>query len=94
MPIGYLSILTNSIFDIEVFVCRIANGKFELNGVTYNLAVNNGKNHLHGGIVGFDKKVWSSKVMDAETGVGVLFQYQSQDGEEGYPGTLDVSDVY
>ena len=65
-----------------------------MNGRTYNLAVNNGKNHLHGGIVGFDKRVWNSKILNNEKTpeeVGVLFNYQSVDGEEGYPGTLDVS---
>ncbi len=63
---------------------RIARGKFVLNGVTYSLATNNGQNHLHGGLKGFDKVVWHA----TETSDGVQLTYQSKDGEEGYPGTL------
>jgi aldose 1-epimerase len=67
---------------------RIAGGKFTLDGKTYTLAVNNGTNHLHGGLKGFDKVVWKA---EAQAGAGVKFRYTSPDGEEGYPGTLAVT---
>ncbi len=65
---------------------RIANGGFSLDGEAYKLAQNNGPNHLHGGIKGFDKVVW-----DAELESGLRLSYRSPDMEEGYPGTLDAS---
>jgi aldose 1-epimerase len=71
---------------------RIAKGSFTLNGKTYKLATNNGPNHLHGGVKGFDKVVWKAEV--APAGATVKFSYHSPDGEEGYPGNLDVSVVY
>jgi aldose 1-epimerase len=70
---------------------RIANGTFELNGRAYTLAKNNGTNHLHGGIKGFDKVVWQAKIT-AES--ELTLTYHSADGEEGYPGNLDVTVVY
>jgi aldose 1-epimerase len=74
---------------------RIAKGKFSLDGKDYTLAVNNGPNHLHGGLKGFDKKVWKSKALPAtEREGGVEFTYTSVDGEEGYPGNLSVKVVY
>lgn len=73
---------------------RIAKGTFTLDGKTYHLATNNGPNHLHGGNVGFDKVVWKAQVVPAKHGEAVKFTYRSRDGEEGYPGTLDVSVVY
>ena len=69
---------------------RIAKGRFSLDGVQYALAVNNGPNSLHGGLVGFDKKVWDA-VVDGES---VRMSLTSPDGEEGYPGTLYVELVY
>lgn len=69
---------------------RIANGHFMLDGVGYKLATNNGPNHLHGGVKGFDTKTWR-----AEPGPHtVAFTYASPDGEEGYPGALRVLVVY
>ena len=65
---------------------RIAKGKFSLNGKEYQLAVNNGVNHLHGGERGFDKIVWNAKIKDV--GTGVVFTMRSPDGDEGYPGNL------
>ncbi|MEJ6621504.1 MAG: aldose epimerase family protein [Opitutae bacterium] len=65
---------------------RIAKGKFSLDGTEYQLATNNGPNHLHGGERGFDKIVWNAKVK--EVGTGVVFTMRSPDGDEGYPGNL------
>jgi aldose 1-epimerase len=73
---------------------RIAKGRFTLDGVEYKLAQNNGENHLHGGLVGFDKKVWKARdFVDAE-GQHLELRYTSPDGEEGYPGNLDVTVTY
>jgi aldose 1-epimerase len=72
---------------------RIAKGKFRIGDNTYTLAVNNGANHLHGGIKGFDKQVWDATV--ANDTVPVLsLSYISKDMEEGYPGNLEVNVVY
>jgi aldose 1-epimerase len=73
---------------------RIAKGTFTLNGKTHHLATNNGPNHLHGGNVGFDKVVWKAEVLSARDGQAVKFTHRSPDGDEGYPGTLDVSVTY
>jgi aldose 1-epimerase len=67
---------------------RIAKGQFTLDGKTYTLAVNNGPNHLHGGLKGFDKVLWKA---EPQAGAAVKFTYTSPDGEEGYPGTLAVA---
>ena len=73
---------------------RIAKGRFTLNGVEYKLAVNNGENHLHGGIKGFDKVVWTGNELKTKAGPAVALTYLSKDGEEGYPGNLNVRVVY
>jgi aldose 1-epimerase len=73
---------------------RIAKGKFTLDGKTYTLATNNGPNHLHGGKVGFDKKVWAAQPFQTGSSVGVHFSYTSPDGEEGYPGALTTKVTY
>ena len=65
---------------------RIAGGKFSLDGKEYQLATNNGPNHLHGGERGFDKIVWNAKIK--EVGTGVVFTMRSPNGDEGYPGNL------
>jgi aldose 1-epimerase len=65
---------------------RIDHGRFTLNGVEYQLAQNNGANHLHGGTKGFDKRVWNA----TETANGLHLEYVSKDGEENYPGNLNV----
>lgn len=73
---------------------RIAKGKFTLEGVEYTLATNNGENHLHGGIKGFDKVLWQAEPFKEEKAVGVKFVYFSKDGEEGYPGNLACTVTY
>jgi aldose 1-epimerase len=73
---------------------RIAKGRFTLNGAEYKLAVNNGENSLHGGIVGFDKVVWKARPVPTKEGVALELAYLSKDGEEGYPGNLSVKVVY
>lgn len=72
------------------FANRIKAGQFELNNENYSLAVNNGGNHLHGGLEGFNKKYWKSTVLED----GVKFEYFSKDMEEGYPGNLNVCVTY
>jgi aldose 1-epimerase len=73
---------------------RIAGGKFTLEGKTYTLAVNNGPNSLHGGLKGFDKQVWKAEELKTADGPALKLTRTSPDGEEGYPGTLDVSVIY
>lgn len=73
---------------------RIGGGKFTLNGKTYTLATNNGPNHLHGGIKGFDKQIWTAKPLCTKEGQALEMTYKSPDMEEGYPGTLAVTAVY
>ena len=73
---------------------RIAKGRFKLDGVEYKLAVNNGENHLHGGIKGFDKVVWTGREIKTGASPAVALTYLSKDGEEGYPGNLNVRVVY
>lgn len=73
---------------------RIQDARFELNGVEYQLAKNNGENNLHGGIKGFDKVVWKAESFEHDKSVGLTLTYTSIDGEEGFPGNLDVKVVY
>lgn len=73
---------------------RIAKGKFSLGGREYKLAINNGENHLHGGLKGFDKVVWTAKSSTDKNGANLQLTYFSRDGEEGYPGNLLIKVVY
>lgn len=76
------------------FCNRIAKGKFELDGKEYQLATNNGANHLHGGLKGFDTQMWQASEVKMPDAVGLKFTRRSPDGEEGYPGNMDVTVVY
>lgn len=73
---------------------RIANGQFELDGRSYQLAQNNGTNHLHGGRKGFDKQVWKARTFDTADGPAIEMTYVSSDGDEGYPGELRATVRY
>ena len=73
---------------------RIAQGKFSLGGVPYTLAKNNGVNTLHGGEVGFNRKMWTARDISGSGDPSVELKYVSKAGEEGYPGTLSVTVVY
>ena len=73
---------------------RIKEGKFSLEGKEYTLPINNGPNSLHGGITGFDKKVWQTETLTKEGSVALLLTLHSPDGEEGYPANLDVTMTY
>ena len=72
------------------FCNRIGKAAFTLDGRVYNLAENNGKNHLHGGIVGFDQRMWAPSTIESPDSASVDLRYLSPDGEEGYPGNLEV----
>ena len=73
---------------------RIGHAQFALDGKTYTLAKNNGENSLHGGIKGFNKAVWTPKIIPAKDGQSLELSYLSRDGEEGFPGNLKVSVIY
>jgi aldose 1-epimerase len=72
---------------------RIAKGKFILDGQSHKLAVNNGANHLHGGLIGFDKVLWDAEPIEGDESA-LKLSYVSKDGEEGYPGNLTVTVTY
>ena len=73
---------------------RVADGKFVLDGVKYELARNDGENHLHGGIKGFNKRIWAPEIIDHRGIPTLKMTYLSKDGEEGYPGNLRISVSY
>ncbi|HEY1789376.1 MAG TPA: aldose epimerase family protein [Verrucomicrobiae bacterium] len=92
---GYIQ--RNPYFGAIIGRCgnRISKGKFSLSGKTYSLATNNNaKNHLHGGLKGFDKVVWTAKAVESPHGPALQLDYLSKDGEEGYPGNLSVKATY
>jgi aldose 1-epimerase len=72
------------------FANRIAKGRFTLNGKSYTLNVNNGNNHLHGGPTGYHQKIWGSRIENTDAGQTLVMELSSPDGEEGYPGKVDV----
>jgi len=73
---------------------RIANAKFTLDGKTYQLAANDHGNTLHGGLKGFDKRIWTASDMNSDSLSSIKFSYDSKDGEEGYPGNMHTEVVY
>lgn len=73
---------------------RIRAARFTLDGITYHLTANVGRHHLHGGKKGFDKVEWQGKPFSGATTSGIVFEYTSPDGEEGYPGTLQCRVTY
>jgi aldose 1-epimerase len=73
---------------------RISGAQFQLEGVNYPLAANNGKNSLHGGVKGWDKVVWEAVAFDTPEGPSVELSYTSKDGEEGFPGTVKAKNTY
>jgi aldose 1-epimerase len=98
--LGYET-LAEYIKDSPYFGCivgrygnRIGKGRFMLNGIAYSLAKNNGENHLHGGLKGFDKVVWAARPFTEAEAVGLRLSYLSKDGEEGYPGNLACTVTY
>ncbi len=93
---GYLKRETNPYFGATVgrYANRLAKGRFMLNGNEYHLATNDGPNHLHGGLNGFDRVLWKGEPFREERALGVKLSYLSPDGEEGYPGNLEVVVTY
>jgi aldose 1-epimerase len=73
---------------------RIAKGHLEIEGKNYPLAINNGPNHLHGGLAGFDKRLWDAKIIEKEDAAGIELSYYSPHLEENYPGNLKVTCIY
>ena len=73
---------------------RLSKSEFELNGKAYHLAANDGANNLHGGIVGFDKKIWDVIENDSADEASIVLSITSPDGDEGFPGTIDVTVTY
>ncbi len=88
---GYLSDGGHFGATVGRYANRIAKGRFTLNGKTYALACNDGNNHLHGGPGGFDHRLWRGEAGSDETGANLTLRLHSPDGEEGYPGALDVA---
>lgn len=84
--------LSDAYFGATVgrYANRIAGAAFRLDGREYRLAANNGPNHLHGGRMGFDRRLWEARPFEENGSPGILFELDSPDGEEGYPGTLHV----
>lgn len=90
---GYMNAVDKPYFGSVVgrYGNRIAKGRFTLDGEEYELATNNNENHLHGGVIGFDKVVWDAEVVGRNA---VRFTYLAKDGEEGYPGNLSIAVTY
>ncbi|MCM3872806.1 MAG: galactose mutarotase [Pyrinomonadaceae bacterium] len=93
-PGGYVADTSYFGALIGRYANRIAVGSFKLNGVEYKLARNNDPNHLHGGVLGFNKVVWQAREVTNKDGVALELTYLSKDTEEGYPGNLSVTATY
>lgn len=93
---GYINAIDRPYFGSIVgrYGNRIAKGSFTIDGQQYALKTNNGPNHLHGGMMGFDKIVWDAKPTGDQDWTGVELKYLAKDGEEGYPGNLNVTVTY
>ena len=93
---GYINAVDKPYFGAIVgrYGNRIAKGEFTLDGETYSLAINNSPNHLHGGVIGFDKVVWDGKLTKGPDWQGVELRYLAKDREEGYPGNLQITVTY
>lgn len=93
---GYINAIDRPYFGSIVgrYGNRIAKGTFSIDGQEYKLKTNNGPNHLHGGMMGFDKVVWNARPTGDRDWTGVELTYRAKDGEEGYPGNLDVTVTY
>jgi aldose 1-epimerase len=91
---GYVN--DKSYLGVTVGRCanRIARGRLTLNGKTHPLTINDGKNHLHGGAVGFHKVLWNSRAMQTDSDQSLILTYRSADGDEGYPGNVAVQVIY
>lgn len=88
---GYIKNTTYFGATIGRYGNRIGNAKFTLDGTEYNLAHNNGPNNLHGGFKGFNKVIWTAQPFSGSDSAGLILKYLSKDGEEGFPGNLDVT---
>ena len=93
-PSGYVADTSYFGALIGRYANRIALGSFKLNGVEYKLARNNDPNHLHGGVLGFNKVVWQAREVPRKDAVALELTYLSKDTEEGYPGNLNVTATY
>lgn len=93
---GYINAVDKPYFGAIVgrYGNRIADGRFTIDDTTYTLATNNGANHLHGGVIGFDKVVWDAKPIAGDGWCGVELRYLAKHMEEGYPGNLEVTVTY
>ena len=91
---GYVN--NDQYFGVTVgrFANRIGGAKFSLKGKEYELQDNDGENTLHGGLLGFDKKVWKAEAYEEKDGVFVRFELKSHDGDEGFPGNLKAVVCY
>ena len=91
---GYLENVPSLGVVVGRYANRIANGTFTLNGRHYTLAANHGDHHLHGGVVGFGKRLWRGVPFETAEAGGVKLRYTSRDGEEGYPGQVQTELIY